>query len=178
MIKQGWNKEIIYKTVMYAMEKHKHLGMKGNEHIPFSGHFVNVMLNALNFIEGDKSVDKTYIIQLALLHDSIEDAGLTYEELNNEFGKDVADGVLALSRDEKIPYDEQIADCIVRIKKLRKEVAIVKMADRLFNVRNRAPNWNKQKQDTYKEQAQLICDELGYASKNMKKALQQAIDKY
>lgn len=178
MIKQSWVKETVYETVMYAMEVHKELSMKGNDKIPFSGHFVNVMLNALNFTTKDKNIDRTLIIQLALLHDSIEDAGLTYEELNQKFGKVVADGVLALSRNEEIPYEKQIADCIIRIKQLSKEVAIVKMADRLFNIRHRAKNWSKEKQDRYKIEAQLICDELGYASKNLKKALQEAIKEY
>lgn len=178
MIKQNWNKEIVQETVVYAMEVHKNLTMKGNENIPFSGHFVNVMLNALNFVENKKSIDKTLIIQLALLHDSIEDAGLKYEDIKSKFGLDVADGVMALSRNEEIPYDKQIEDCIVRIKKLRKEVAIVKMADRLFNIRSRAKNWSKEKCDRYKIEAQLICDELGYASKNLKKALQKAINVY
>jgi len=30
----------------------------------------------------------------------------------------------------------------------------------------------------YRKEAQLVCDELGYASENMRKALQQAIDEY
>ena len=63
-----------------------------------------------------ENVDRTLIIQLALLHDSIEDAGLKYEELQNKFGKVVADGVLALSRDENIAYEKQIPDCVERIK--------------------------------------------------------------
>ena len=176
-MKSLWNKEIIYETVMYAMKVHKNLAMKGNDEIPFAGHFVNVMLNALNFIEGE-DIDRTFIIQLALLHDSIEDAGLTYDELNLKFGKTVADGVLALSRDENLPYEKQIADCVVRIKKLSKEVAIVKMADRLFNIRARAKMWTKEKQDKYKQEAQYICDELGYCSKNLKQALQEVIDIY
>lgn len=176
-MKYLWNKEVVYETVMYAMKVHKNLSMKGNEDIPFSGHFVNVMLNAINFVDGE-DVDRTLIIQLSLLHDSIEDAGLSYEELFNKFGKDVAEGVFALSRNESLAYENQIADCIERIKKLRKEVAIVKMADRLFNIRNRAKNWTKEKQNRYKVEAQLICDELGYCSSNLKKALQQAIYVY
>jgi (p)ppGpp synthase/HD superfamily hydrolase len=172
-----WNKEVVYKTVIYAMKVHKHLSMKGQSEIPFSGHFVNVMLNALNFIDGE-DVDRTLIIQLALLHDSIEDAGLSYNELVREFGQTVADGVMALSRDENIPYEKQIPDCVERIKKLSNEVAIVKMADRLFNIRQRAESWTKQKQDRYKVEAQFICDELGYCSENLKKALQEAIEKY
>ena len=176
-MKSLWNKEKIYETVIYAMKVHKNLSMKGNNEIPFAGHFVNVMLNAINFIEGE-DVDRTLIIQLALLHDSIEDAGLSYDEIMLNFGKTVADGVLALSRDENLPHDKQIADCVERIKLQPKEVAIVKMADRLFNIRARAKAWTKEKQDKYKIEAQFICDELGYCSLNLKKALQQAIDVY
>ena len=65
-----------------------------------------------------------------------------------------------------------------RIKKLSKEVAIVKMADRLFNIRSRAKMWSKEKQEKYKLEAQYICNELGYCSENLKKVLQQAIDVY
>ena len=176
-MKNLWNKEVIYETVMYAMKVHKNLSMKGQAEIPFSGHFVNVMLNALNFIDGE-DVNRTLIIQLSLLHDSIEDAGLKYEEIKTKFGKVVADGVLALSRNEEIPYEKQIPDCIERIKKLTKEVAIVKMADRLFNIRGRAKDWTKEKQDKYKKESQLICDELGYCSQNLKLVLQEAIEKY
>ena len=172
-----WSKEKVYETVMFAMEVHKNLSMKGNNEIPFSAHFVNVMLNAINFIEGE-NVDRTLIIQLALLHDSIEDVGLKYEDLESRFGKTVADGVLALSRDENISYEKQIPDCVERIKLQPKEVAIVKMADRLFNIRARALSWTKEKQDRYKVEAQFICDELGYCSQNLKQALQQAIDIY
>ena len=172
-----WNKEKVYETVMYAMEVHKNLSMKGNDKIPFSAHFVNVMLNAINFIEGE-NVDRTLIIQLALLHDSIEDAGLKYEDIESKFGKTVADGGLALSRDENIAYEKQIPDCVERIKLQPKEVAIVKMADRLFNIRGRATSWTKEKQDRYKIEAQFICDELGYCSQNLKQALQKAIDIY
>lgn len=177
MINELWNKELVYKTVIYAMEKHKNLSMKGQGNVPFSGHFVNVMLNALNFIDG-KSLDRTFIIQLALLHDSIEDANLTHQEIEKEFGKKVADGVLALSRNENIEYEKQIEDCIKRIKNQPKEVAVVKMADRLFNIRGRAKAWSKEKQDKYKIESQLICNELGYASSNLKNALQEAINKY
>ena len=176
-MKKLWDNEVVYETVMYAMKVHKNLSMKGQAEIPFSGHFVNVMLNALNFIDGE-DVDRTITIQLALLHDSIEDAGLNYEEIKSKFGKVVADGVLALSRNEEIPYEKQIPDCIERIKKLTKEVAIVKMADRLFNIRKRAESWPKEKQDRYKKESQLICDELGYCSKNLNLALQEAIEKY
>lgn len=180
MVDFKWDKNTIYRTVEFAEQAHMGQTLVRKNDVPFSCHFVNVMLNAINFLSTEDDVDYTYIIQLALLHDTIEDTNVTYEELYNNFGKRVADGVLALSRDESIDYNDQIADCIKRIKKLEKEVAIVKMADRLYNMRGRVPEpiWTREKQEHYKIEGQLICDELGYACANLKEALQIAINEY
>ena len=83
------------------------------------------------------------MITLALLHDTIEDTNTTYDEIFKEFGKPVADGVLALSRNPNISYENQILDCVERIKKQPKEVAINKMADRMFNMRKRYSAWER-----------------------------------
>lgn len=46
---------------------------------------------------------KTQIV--ALLHDTIEDTTVTYEELEREFGKDVADSVQLLTHTTGLKYD-------------------------------------------------------------------------
>ena len=173
-----WNKEEIYKVVFYATHAH-------NRAVPnydpnkksFTAHFTLVALNALNF-SLNENIDHEFLMKVAILHDTIEDTDVTYQDLKKEFGKKVADAVLSLSRNENIEYSLQIPDCIERIKLQPKEVAIVKMADRLFNVRERYNLWTKEKQDKYKLEAQYICDQLGYACENLKKELQKAIDKY
>lgn len=43
------------------------------------------------------------ILAAALLHDTIEDTGVTYEDLKQEFGTRVADLVLAESEDKSKP---------------------------------------------------------------------------
>ena len=52
------------------------------------------------------------------------------------------------------------------------------MADRLYNIRERYNKWDFERQEKYKQEAQQVCDELGFASENMCKALQMAIDEY
>jgi len=42
-----------------------------------------------------------------LLHDTIEDAGVSHEELTGEFGIKVADGALALTKDKNVGADQQ-----------------------------------------------------------------------
>lgn len=173
-----WNNKKIYDAVFYATHAH-------NRAVPnydpngksFTAHFTCVALNALNFSLNEK-IDREFLIIVALLHDTIEDTDVTYEDLERDFGDKVAYAVKALSRDEKIDYYKQIPDCIERIKKQPKEVAIVKMADRLFNIRERYAKWTKEKQDKYKAEAQFVCDELGFACETMKNELQKAIDNY
>ena len=45
----------------------------------------------------------TSIIIGALLHDLLEDTNITYDKIKNKFGDEIADIVLALTMDEKIP---------------------------------------------------------------------------
>lgn len=173
-----WNSKQIYKAVFYATHAH-------NRAVPnydpngksFTAHFTCVALNALNF-SLDEDIDREFLVTVALLHDTIEDTDVTYDDLKTNFGVKVAEAVKALSRNEEIDYYKQIPDCIERIKKQPKEVAIVKMADRLFNIRERYAKWTKEKQDKYKAEAQFICDELGYNCEQMKNELQRAIDEY
>ena len=173
-----FDKTSIQKALMFASVKHKEQKMgRPPVEIPYATHFIGVALTAINYTY-NQDIDKTFLLTLALLHDTIEDTNATYQELLTEFGKSVADGVLALSRNESIAYENQIADCVHRIKSQPKEVAIVKMADRMFNMRERYKFWSIEKQDNYKAEGQMICDELGYASQSMKQALQETINAY
>lgn len=173
-----WNNKEIYKAVFYATHAHNRAEpIYTPEKKSFTAHFTLVALNALNF-SMDEDIDREFLMTVAVLHDTIEDTDVTYEDLKSEFGVKIADAVLALSRNEKIEYKKQIPDCIERIKLQPKEVAIVKMADRLFNIRERYAPWSKEKQDAYKIEAQFVCDQLGYACENLRKELQKAIDNY
>ena len=173
-----FNKDIVQKALFFASIKHGEQKMgRPPKQIPYVTHFCGVALNVINFASCEQ-VDKTFMLTLALLHDTLEDTITTHEELVQEFGVRVADGVKALSRNPELPLEKQIPDCVERIKGQPKEVAIVKMADRLINIRKRFSGWTKEKQDAYKIEAQFICDELGYVSKNLKQALQEAINKY
>jgi len=173
-----FDKASVQKAIFFASQKHREQKMgRPPVEIPYATHFFSVALTAINFTYME-DVDKTFLLTLAILHDTIEDTNTTYDELLSNFGAKVADGVLALSRNENIPYENQIADCVHRIKIQPKEVAIVKMADRMFNMRERFKYWSVEKQDKYKIEGQMICDELGYASQNMKQALQLTINSY
>lgn len=103
---------------------------------------------------------------LWILHDTIEDTSSSYGDIKNEFGIEVADGVLALSKDKTLPSkQEQMIDSIHRIKVQPKEVWMVKLCDRITNLQPPPNSWDKTKITNYRDEAILINTELGSASK-------------
>lgn len=173
-----WNNKNIYKAVAFATNAfNKKYPVWNKDEKNYLAHLMCVAFNALNY-SIHEDVDKEFLIKVALLHDVLEDTDVTYTELLEEFGVKVAKAVKALSRNDQIKYDMQIPDCLNRIKSEPKEVAIVKMADRLYNIRERFSEWSLEHLEKYKQEAQLICDELGMYCENMRQALQLAIDEY
>jgi len=181
MINKIWNNEKVYKALFFASRKHYGQLMKHPENTPYSVHFTGVAITAVKYATiMNNDFDIELICTVALLHDTVEDCNVSYSELKKEFGKRVADGVLALSKskDKSIDKIERMKDSIKRIKKQSNEIALVKLADRLFNIRDVVPSWSEEKVLKYKKEAQLICDELGYACEPLKIDLQEAINKY
>ncbi len=88
----------------------------------------------------DLKLDQDSIIT-ALLHDVVEDTDITLEDIEKEFGEDVAklvDGVTKLGKIEAIPSDERIAENFRKLTIAMSEdirVLLVKLADRLHNMR-------------------------------------------
>jgi guanosine-3',5'-bis(diphosphate) 3'-pyrophosphohydrolase len=104
-------------------------------------------------------------IQCALLHDVIEDTSGTYEDILEQFGKDVADGVQALTKDDRITDKiEKMAECLVRICAQPAEIWMVKMADRIVNLSPPPFSWTCEKIASYRQEAIQIYDALHTAN--------------
>lgn len=80
-------------------------------------------------------------IVTALLHDVVEDTEITLEEIEKEFGEEIArlvDGVTKLGKIETAPANERIAENFRKLTLAMSEdirVLLVKLADRLHNMR-------------------------------------------
>ncbi len=117
-------------------------------------------------------------LQCALLHDVLEDTEHTHAELMAEFGQAVADGVQALSKNPKLPKDQQMADSLARICQQPKAVWMVKLADRINNLSTPPYYWTLQKKRAYQEEARLIHEHLHTANAFLAARLQMKIDGY
>jgi (p)ppGpp synthase/HD superfamily hydrolase len=133
------------------------------------------VIAALN-IESDR--DANLAIECALLHDVIEDTDITYEQVEAEFGKAVADGVLALTKDLSLEKHRQMADSLQRIKQQPLEIWMVKLADRISNLQSPPSYWNKAKISNYREEAIDIYNTLKDASEFLSDRLYEKIENY
>jgi (p)ppGpp synthase/HD superfamily hydrolase len=94
------------------------------------------------------------------------------------FGEDVAAGVSALSKDGTLPKAGQMADSLQRILACPPEVAWVKLADRIINLREPPHYWSKDKRAAYRAEAGLILERLGHTSATLAARLRAKIAEY
>ena len=147
--------------------------------IPYINHLGLVAMEAMAVITNSTVDNPDLLVLCALLHDSIEDTSSTYDDIKNSFGIDVAEGVLALTKDEQLPSKhEQMLDSISRIKDQPIEVWMVKLCDRITNLQAPPKHWNKEKIAQYQSEARLILGQLGGASQFLAERLSNKITAY
>lgn len=171
--------DIYQKTIKFAAQKHtdQNQTIPGTD-LPYVVHLSNVAMEILLAAERSENFDGKFAIQVALLHDVLEDTPTTYEELKNKFGQPVADGALALTKNADLEKDERMMDSLNRIKKLPKEVWAVKLADRITNLQPPPAHWSEEKIKKYKLEAEIILQELRGGNEYLEKRLEQKINEY
>jgi (p)ppGpp synthase/HD superfamily hydrolase len=177
-MKPGWSQELYIKAYKFAGEAHKKQKLPGSD-LPYIMHLTLVSMEIMAALSVENNLDGDLAIQCALLHDTIEDTGIKYDNLKDEFGIMVANGVNALSKNGTIKSKkEQMTDSLERIKKQPKEVWMVKLADRITNLQPPPLNWDQEKISNYQQEAKLIYDNLKDASKFLADRLKKKIDNY
>ncbi len=165
------------KAWSFAAQKHANQTMPDNP-LPYLVHLGNVSFEILLAAAKSPELDIEFALQMAIFHDVIEDTSCSYDELANTFGSRIADGVLALTKDETLPKEEQMKDSIQRILLLEKEVAAVKMADRITNLQPPRPTWSKEEIKNYHTEAIFIWENLKDGNQFLADRLAIEIERY
>ncbi len=92
-------------------------------------------------------------IAAALLHDAVEDTGITLDDVERDFGIDVAQIVDGVTKLDRIKFDSKEAQQAATVRKMLVAMAkdlrvlIIKLADRLHNMRTIAamPAWKQER---------------------------------
>jgi (p)ppGpp synthase/HD superfamily hydrolase len=173
-----WSQEKYIKTLRYAAEVHHGQLFPGTD-LPYVVHVTMVAMEVIAALAHEDDLDGDLAVQCALLHDVIEDAGKSYEKLSAEFGPEVAEGVLALSKNNILKSKkEKMADSLARIKEQPKEVWMVKLADRITNLQPPPGHWSEERIARYREEGREILTELGRKSSYLAERLKQKIIEY
>ena len=164
-------------AMRFAAVAHKSQKQPGHD-LPYLVHVVSVAAEVIAALPPDADADLA--VTCALLHDTIEDTEVTIEQVAARYGEAVAAGVAALTKNAALPTKaERMADSLRRITEQPREIAIVKLADRITNLSsNPPPHWTKEKCAAYRVEAGLIADTLGYASPPLAARLRARMEAY
>jgi GTP pyrophosphokinase len=124
---------LLNRAYVYTVQKHGTQKRASGD--PYFSHPIEVA-----GLMTDLKLDQDTVIT-ALLHDTVEDTLATIEDVEAQFGSDIArlvDGVTKLSKLEQMPEDDRAAENLRKFFLAMSEdlrVLLVKLADRLHNMR-------------------------------------------
>ena len=175
----NWNQDKYIKAWNFASNVHNGQLLPAST-IPYINHIGLVAMEAMNSVaNNDEIKNPDLLVICALLHDTIEDTNTTFEDVKSKFGLDVANGVLALSKNTELSSkQEQMKDSLERIKMEPIEIWMVKLCDRITNLQPPPSHWDKAKITRYKNEASLILNELGEANNYLAQRLNNKIKEY
>lgn len=121
---------IIEKAIEKAAIAHRLQERKGSS-IPYITHPYTV---GMILMEAECSKE---MIAAGILHDTIEDAGLTFEDIRREFGDKIAQIVDGCSEKNKdLPWEIRKRHTIEYLKDAPEDIKVVACADKLSNIRS------------------------------------------
>ncbi|OGP90126.1 MAG: phosphohydrolase [Deltaproteobacteria bacterium RBG_16_47_11] len=176
-MRQHWSQDKYIEAYWFAADAHRNQTVPGTD-LPYIIHPTLVSMEVIAALDMELGRDEDLAVQCALLHDVIEDRGVNYEQVKSDFGEAVAKGVLALSKDKKLAKRLQLGDSLSRIKLQPREVWMVKLADRITNLRPPPNFWTGAKIARYREEAHRIYQVLKDASPVLSTRLMAKIDAY
>jgi len=97
-----WSQDLFQKTIAFAGHAHRNQKMPGSES-NYLVHITCVSMEIMAAAATDTRMDADLALVCAVLHDVMEDCGVTYDEVAIRFGRLAADGVQALSKNKELP---------------------------------------------------------------------------
>ena len=158
--KVNYQIQAVLSAANFAAQKHVGQRRKGAAAEPYLNHLIEVAyLVSTTLIEPDPEV-----VIGALLHDVIEDAGVSAAELSHRFGENVSDLVMELTDEKSLPKDERKRLQIEHAPKLSVRAQTIKLADKVSNLRSLLigppAEWSQERIAEYVVWATRVVDRL------------------
>jgi GTP diphosphokinase / guanosine-3',5'-bis(diphosphate) 3'-diphosphatase len=143
-----------------AAERHVNQRRKGKSAEPYVNHLAEVAELVAEATQGDDP----HLVAAAVLHDTVEDTGLTQADLAAQFGADVAGLVAEVTDDKTLPKDERKLRQIEHASEISHRAKLLKLADKTSNLRSLAnsppADWSMERKQQYLRWAQDVVGKL------------------
>ena len=170
--------QAILSAARFAAEKHADQRRKGDAAEPYVNHLIEVA----DLVASALDEPDTGLVIAALLHDSIEDAGVTSEDLALRFGADVADLVGEVTDDKSLPQQERKRLQVENAPKKSVRAQTIKLADKISNLRSilTSPpaDWDFERKREYFGWAKRVVDGLTAPNPTLKAEFENTIKKF
>lgn len=151
---------LVLRAVRFAAWKHRDQRRKGRGALPY----INHPLDLAHVLWFEGGVKDPVILAAAVLHDTLEDTQTTYQELQGEFGEQVASIVMEVTDERTVNWRARKKLQISRARLASIEAKQVKLADKICNLRSMVaspPNgWPIERQRAYFDWSKEVVDQL------------------
>jgi len=149
---------LIARALDFAARKHVDQRRKGEAEEPYINHVAEVASLLAEATGGEDAV----LVAAGLLHDTIEDVGVTHAELARAFGLEVADLVQEVTDDKSLPKQERKRLQVEHAPHKSGRARQLKIADKTSNlraIRNSPPkDWDENRKREYFDWAKQVVD--------------------
>ncbi len=158
----------ILKAAHFAAVRHSGQRRKGATGEPY----VNHLLEVAELVAGALDEPDPHLVMAALLHDAVEDVGVTKQELIETFGDDVANLVMEVTDDKSLPKKERKRLQVVNAPHKSVRAQVIKLADKISNLRailaSPPTDWSVERQREYFAWAKQVVEALSAPNPGLK----------
>ncbi len=116
----------VLRAAYAAAQWHVHQRRKGAAQEPY----INHLLEVASLVTEATAGTEPDVVIAALLHDAIEDQGVTAETIASEFGRHVANIVMELTDDKSLPKVERKRLQVENASQKSRQAKLIKLADK------------------------------------------------
>lgn len=159
----------LLRAASFAAQKHTGHQRKGSDGQPY----INHPLEVASILANAGGVTDLDVLIAALLHDTVEDSGVTPEELTELFGETVGSYVAEVTDDKSLPKAERKLRQVEHAPHLSFGAKLIKLGDKISNIvditNNPPSGWDTQRRLEYVQWGEDVVAGLRGASPSLER---------
>lgn len=165
----------LLRAVLFSAHKHRGQRRKDEDASPYINHPIEVA----ELIANVGGVSDLPTLMAAILHDTVEDTGSTFSELEEVFGRKVRLLVEEVTDEKGLPKDERKRLQITHARQLSEGAKKIKIADKICNVRdvtyNPPPKWPLERRREYLQWAAKVVEGCRGSNANLERRFDEGL---